>query len=38
MTAAVGWGLRPAAIRHCSRSSPCMASVAPLACQAAMVS
>jgi hypothetical protein len=33
MTAADGSGLRPAAIRHWRRSSPCIASVAPQSCQ-----
>ena len=33
MAAADGSGLRPAAIRYCRRSSPCIASVAPPSCQ-----
>jgi hypothetical protein len=33
MIAAVGSGLRPAAMRQAMRSSPCIASVAPDSCQ-----
>jgi heme-degrading monooxygenase HmoA len=35
ITAAAGSGLRPAAMRHWQRSSPCMTVVTPVACQPA---